>query len=295
MNILKENFFKNRDSFFLKLFLFSSPVLFLLCVIPSLSQAQDTNSTLTVTPGASPVSGPAPAPPTHFVIEPGDGAVHLTWDKMSKAEFYRVYISKDGKNFELENNIPRRMNQRVFFPLENGKTYYYGVVSIGFDGQKSAMVVQSVVPNKTSSQANWMLQLTPYPVPIDKKAYGEWFEKQNFPTVGTPGGIKNPKPQPDPPTHFTIELGDGVVRLTWDPMPRAIGYVLYVSEDGQNFKRQFRMPFHKTSIKFPFLQNGKTYYFGIVCVGPYGRKTKMTIQSVVPSKTSPSIPTVGEK
>lgn len=213
---------------------------------------------------------------------------HLTWDKIPNARFYSIYVSDDGKNFT--PRIDWKINVIDLGGLDNGKTYYYGVESIGFNGQKSEMVVQSVIPNKTSEVKKWMIQLTPTgnpdldPEPVGKEEWAEWYAKQPLPVIGTPGGIKNPKPQPNPPTNFMIEAGDGFAHMSWDDMPQARGYILFVSEDGQKFKRQFKQPFKKNDITVRLLQNGKTYYFGVECVGPYGEKTKMMVQSVVPTK-----------
>jgi uncharacterized protein (DUF39 family) len=69
-------------------------------------------------------------------------------------------------------------------------------------------------------------------------------------------------------------------------MPNAIGYCLYISEDGQKFGRYINRPFKQTLAFAGNLDNGKTYYFGVVSIGPYGRETKMSIQSVVPSASA---------
>ena len=94
----------------------------------------------------------------------------------------------------------------------------------------------------------------------------------------------NMKAEPNPPTGFIIEPGNGIAHLIWNPMPGALSYLLYISEDGKTFKRRLKKPIHNHEIVISVLKNHKTYYFGVVCVGPYGRETKMTIQSVVPKK-----------
>ncbi len=260
-------------------------------MIPLSEHAQNANPTLLQTPSSLLASGTIPAPPTHFKIESGDGAAHLSWDAMPNAHAYWIYISTDGKNFTQRFKKPWVRSEISIGGLENGNTYYYGISSVGFDGQKSEMVVQSVEPHKTSLRPKWALQMTPPPDELregppfaDKSEYAEWVSKQHFPDNGTSRASFTPLPMPGAPENFKIEPGDGRAYLTWDVSPRAIGYLLFVSEDGKNFKRRFKKPFHNHEVVISVLENGKTYYYGVEGVGPYGYPTKMTVQSVVPRK-----------
>ncbi len=262
-------------------------------VYPTQGQTQNSNPTSIETLIALPTPGTVPAPPTNFAIEPGDECAHLSWDKMPNARAYLIYVSEDGKDFNLQfpNSNADVFNEANVVKLENGKKYYYAVASLGFDGQKSGMTVQSVVPKKLSVTPKWAIELTPKWIqtnaaPPDPKSeeYAKWRKKQKYIIQGTPGGIKNPEPQPDPPTNLKIEAGDSEAYLTWDPMPKAQSYVLFVSKDGIKYERQIKKPFKKTKITIRFLQNGKIYYFGVACVGAYGHKTNMSIQTVIPIK-----------
>lgn len=267
-------------------------IFFLLIVsglFPGQVCSQNMSPASSYTVGPSPTPGSPPDAPTNFVIEPGDGAAHLSWDLMPNAKGYWIYISTDGKNFTQRFKGPWVRKEINLGGLENSKTYYYGIASVGFDGQKSQMVVQSVVPHKTTSTPKWALQMTPPPdesedhPPVDKKEYVEWIHKNHlFKVIGTPSAYFTPLPIPDVPSNFKIEPGDGMAYLTWDETPRAIGYLLFVSEDGKKFERRFKKPVHGNGVLLSLLKNGKTYYYGVEAIGPYGDETKMIIQSVVP-------------
>ena len=106
-------------------------------------------------------------------------------------------------------------------------------------------------------------------------------------TVPKASGTHTPlqlSPMPDTPTHFAIEPGNGTALLKWDPMPRAVGYMIFGSEDGHTFKRRFNEPVKSAACTIGLLRNGLTYYFGVASVAEYGKKSHMAVQSVTPNK-----------
>ncbi len=46
------------------------------------------------------------------------------------------------------------------------------------------------------------------------------------------------EPKTDSPTDLKVVAGNGMAYLTWDAMPRAIDYSVYISEDGKKFKQR---------------------------------------------------------
>jgi hypothetical protein len=131
------------------------------------------------------------------------------------------------------------------------------------------------------------IKIQPDKVPITEQEYNPGDDLKdalkNGHVVGNHGLVKA-RPEPNPPTNLIIEPGNGMAYLTWDAMPRAESYLLYISEDGKDFKRRIKKPFHNHEVVVSVLDNDKTYYFGVVCVGSWGKETKMTIQTVVPRK-----------
>ncbi len=57
--------------------------------------------------------------------------------------------------------------------------------------------------------------------------------------------------KPDPPSNFKIEPGNGKAQLTWDIMPRALGYVVLISTDGVKYKRGIHKPILNNKANIP--------------------------------------------
>jgi hypothetical protein len=108
-------------------------------------------------------------------------------------------------------------------------------------------------------------------------------QKGKLKEFGTPGtGTGSGKPLPSP-THFVIKPGNNLAYLSWDAVPGAEQYLLYISEDGKNYKRRVYSPLKKTSIIIGNLTNGKTYYFAISAFG--NEEGLKAVQTVLPVGT----------
>jgi hypothetical protein len=95
------------------------------------------------------------------------------------------------------------------------------------------------------------------------------------------------KPLP-PLTNFKITPLNGGAFLSWDKVPGAKYYHLYISEDGKRYRRQVSIPIKETSFTVGDLENGKLYYFAVAPVGKI-LENKRVIQTVVPFQSSKNV------
>jgi len=72
--------------------------------------------------------------------------------------------------------------------------------------------------------------------------------------------LKHPLPSV---TNFKITALNGAACLTWDAVPGAKTYNIYISENGRNFRRRINKSQQGTSIVVRNLVNGKKYYFAV--------------------------------
>jgi len=152
---------------------------------------------------------PAPAEPDNVVVEPREGAVHLTWNAparlldgspVSDALKYEVLRapSPDG---ELSPVTPTAISERTFTDsnLENDRAYYYAVRAV-------RVVAGTTVHGRASARA----AVTPRDV--------------------TP---------PSPPANLVGIASEGAVRLSWSASPEAdvAGYIVYRATATGGFER----------------------------------------------------------
>jgi hypothetical protein len=88
---------------------------------------------------------------------------------------------------------------------------------------------------------------------------------------GGGGGATIPDATYDPayaPRNLHWEPGNESIIFRWDPVPFAVGYRVYLSEDGNVFKLHTgSKPIAQTQITITELSNGKQYYVGVSAVG----------------------------
>ncbi len=125
------------------------------------------------------------------------------------------------------------------------------------------------------------------------KKYEELKKEGKLKSFGIPGTVRR-IPKPLTPTNFKIKPGDGSAYLSWDEVPSnwdkspdgkplgGMGYLIYISEDGRNFKKRLDGDIKETQIKIGNLTNGKNYYFAIVALGEGGAKSDKVINKVIP-------------
>jgi fibronectin type 3 domain-containing protein len=72
------------------------------------------------------------------------------------------------------------------------------------------------------------------------------------------------------PFGLTFTVGSHSATISWNSVPGATGYYVYISEDGVNFPRYQSGLIVTTSFQVFDLVNDKTYYFGVSAVGSNG-------------------------
>ena len=71
-------------------------------------------------------------PPRNFDWEEGNRVLTVWWDPVPLAIGYRIYLCKDGGDFNLYSGpTPVSQNQIIITGLSNGKSYYIGVSAVG--------------------------------------------------------------------------------------------------------------------------------------------------------------------
>ena len=86
------------------------------------------------------------------------------------------------------------------------------------------------------------------------------------------------KPIPEKPTQFTIIKERFGAELSWTADPKAIGYNIYVSTDGQKYRRLNRQPITERKLILRSLVKGKPYFFAVTSTGEDGYESEKTIQ-----------------
>jgi hypothetical protein len=105
-------------------------------------------ATVAVT-NAAPATAAAPvSPPAHMTMTVAEGKVHLAWDNVGAGMKYKVYVSKDGKEFRLLTPDPMSGTTATLGPMKSGQPYTFGVSAVTPDGRESekALQVLSVTP-----------------------------------------------------------------------------------------------------------------------------------------------------
>jgi hypothetical protein len=90
--------------------------------------------------------------PSRFRIVGGDALAHLYWSAVPGVLGYNLYVSNDGKSFQLlTKNGPKNVTQVILKPLHNGQTYYFAVTSVTLTHQESPKTIQPIVPGASNN------------------------------------------------------------------------------------------------------------------------------------------------
>ena len=98
---------------------------------------------------ATPAAFPAPE---NLTATGGDALARLAWTAVPGAVGYKLYVSSDGKTFNLLTPQPKVGLSALLKPLTNGQAYYFAVTSVSADGRESDKKVQSVIPAPDSAK-----------------------------------------------------------------------------------------------------------------------------------------------
>jgi hypothetical protein len=109
------------------------------------------------------------------------------------------------------------------------------------------------------------------------------------------GGNKTPTSPTYPtgkPTGLKATAGSQSAELSWNPVPGASGYFVYISTDGVKFTKVQPTPIETTTFLVLDLVNEKIYYFGVSAVGSTGWETSITYLGGAPTAkpVKPQVP-----
>lgn len=84
-------------------------------------------------------------PPGHLTLQPQDGKIHLSWDPVSGAVKYNIYVSHDaGASFNLLTPNGYEKTEVTMGGMKAGEAYTFGISSISADGQESGKALQAL-------------------------------------------------------------------------------------------------------------------------------------------------------
>jgi len=103
------------------------------------------------------------------------------------------------------------------------------------------------------------------------------------------GGATTPDVKYDasyPPRNFQWDVDNKQINLRWDPVPFAVGYRVFISENGVDFKPYSGNPsISQNQILITNLSNGKPYYLGVSAVGSTLNETVKAYPGGAPNAT----------
>ncbi len=210
---------------------------------------------LTVVPGAA-AAGPALSPPTGLKATPVGEGVQLDWGKALSGNIagYNLYLADDqGKPAQKLTARPILDTKLILMKIDPDKSYRFAVTAVTTEGAESPL--SAILALRLSDMAR--------------------------PESPPPAQVSPNKPKI--PSEFKIEGGDTFARLTWNAVDGAMGYNLYVSDDGTNFKRVTKFPQTASQALLKDLKNGKTYYFAVTSVTADGSESDKVVQRVQPA------------
>ena len=221
----------------------------------------DGNSSASAEVSATPTadtSGSAPDTPANLQASSGDGSVDLTWDAVSGADVYHLYMAEvSGVTASNYANLAGGMahtnistNSYSHANLTNGTTYYFVVVAGNSDGNSSISTEVSATPAASTSGS-----------------------------------------APDTPTNLQASAGDGSVDLTWDAVSGANVYHLYMAEVsgvtasnyGELTGGMAHTDISTNSYSHSGLTNDTAYYFVVAAGNSEGNSSISTEVSATPT------------
>ncbi len=138
--------------------------------------------------GAAPTTPTYPAgKPTGVTAEAGSRSATISWNSVSNAAGYYVYISSNGIDFQRCPGGLITTTSFSIFTLNNGQIYYFGVSAVGSGGWETSIAYPGGAPNA---------------VPVVPKVT----------EPGKPGYEGNP---PDPPADLQGTAKDSAAELEW--------------------------------------------------------------------------------
>ena len=162
-------------------------------------------------------------PQVSLTVVPGYGKATLSWKKVNAAIGYNLYVSKFLAD-------PHEIPQKSSYSQSATETVVEGLTN----DQKYGFKIVPVFRNGEGSSGFHYLVLS---TSVDQV--------------------------PAAPNNFKIEPRNACAFLTWDPSPKAMGYKVFVSQDGVQFT-QVGGTIYKTQVLYCGLTNGQRYYYAVL-------------------------------
>jgi YHS domain-containing protein len=190
-----------------------------------------------------------PDPPKNLNLMTGYGAFTLSWAKSETPGLdvagYNLYLADgQGKPLRKLSVQPLADNQVTLKNMAAGKDYNFLVTAVSSTGAESDPS-QAVRGNISSDS-------------------------------------QKPHGPPPPPLNFNVVGGDSQAKLAWDAAFPGSQFILYVSDDGNDFRALTPQPVSVRQATLKPLENGKAYYFAVTSVAPDGQESTKVVKSVTP-------------
>ena len=90
------------------------------------------------------LEGPLPQKPQNLKVKVEGQTVILSWDPVKRVRGYKLYVSKNGKNYLCLNAQPFQATTCTLRHVSPDKTYYFAVSSLSENGRESEKVYQKL-------------------------------------------------------------------------------------------------------------------------------------------------------
>lgn len=212
-------------------------------------------------PAPTPTPAPvyAPLPPAGLAVSPEGEGFRIAWDKAASSDItgYYLYLAgQAGKPPKKLSTKPLPDNKAVIKKVKAGQTYRFYVTALNQAGMESA---PSPIVDGRPQEAPKVV-----------------FTPTATPTVAPLG------PKPAAPSSAKAIPGDALVKFSWTEVPGVIGYHIYSSDDGANFRRLTKVPTTNLSATLNHLKNGKTYHLGVTSLAADGQESDRAVDSAMP-------------
>ena len=219
---------------------------------PTPTQTQSSQPTPTPTSTASPL----PAP--ELSAQAGEGLVHLNWNAVAGADRYELWVWTAAEGRQRLDDGALTATAFTHRDVEVDTTYYYTVRALGAAGQHSPWPdwVTAAVTQPSSATA------TPTPTTTPTTTPNSDVTATATPTPDTtPTTTPTPSDSAPPPPELTLNVSENAIEVSWDPVERAVRYVLWVwtKEDGEQQLGDGALT--ATTFTHQDVKEGTTYYF----------------------------------